>query len=129
MGLFDTVKDAFSNSASDDMWDGVTEPSQLDDILKESKNRPQLIYKHSHRCSVCFVAKGNLERASGNIQKHSDMHFLNVVHNRESSDRIATELDVRHESPQVILVDDGEVIWHASHGNIDDDKIMEVLES
>lgn len=122
------MKDTFSGSTTGDMWNSITDPSQVDNIIEESENRVQLIYKHSHRCSVCFVAKGNLERASGNIQNHADMHFLNVVHNRESSDHLATELDVRHESPQVILVDDGEVIWHASHGSIDGDKIMEVLE-
>lgn len=129
MGLFDAIKGNSSGSTDTDIWNTITEPTQFDEILEKSHQQPQLIYKHSHRCSVCFVAKGNLEKASGNIQNHADMHFLNVVHNRELSDHVATELDVRHESPQVILVDDGEVIWHASHGSIDGDKIMEVLES
>lgn len=129
MGLFDTLKDTFSGSAEGDIWNSITEPTQFDDILKKSDRRPQLIYKHSHRCSVCFVSRGNLENASEDILKYADMHFLNVVQNRKSSDYIAEDLDVRHESPQVILVDDRDVIWHASHGSIDGDKILEVLES
>lgn len=127
MGLFDTVKDTFSSSASDDIWNRITDPSQLDDIFKESENRAQLIYKHSHRCSVCFVSRGNLENASEDILNYADMHFLNVVNHRDSSDYIASELNVRHESPQVILVDDGEVVWHASHGSIDTDKILDMI--
>lgn len=127
MGLFDTVKDAFSGSTTDDMWNTIMDPSQLDDILEESESRPQLIYKHSHRCSVCFVARGNLENASEDILKHANMHFLNVVRNRDSSDRIASVLDVRHESPQVLLIKNGEAIWHASHGSIGSDRIMDVL--
>lgn len=127
MGLFDTVKDAFSDSSADDIWNTVTEPAQVDEIIKTSETKPQLIYKHSHRCSVCFVARGNLESASEDILAYADMHFLNVVRNRESSDRVATELNVRHESPQVILIDKGEVVWHASHGSIDSDHIMDEL--
>lgn len=129
MGLFDTVKDAFSGSTASDIWNTIAEPEQVDDIIEESYQRPQLIYKHSHRCSVCFMAKGSLEKAAEDIQNYADMHFLNVVNNRESSDRIAADLGIRHESPQVILVDEGKVIQHASHGSIGGDNILEVLES
>lgn len=127
MGIFDTVKDAFSGSTTGEIWNNITEPDQVYDLLDKSYQRPQLIYKHSHRCSVCFVARGNLEKSADDIQNHADMHFLNVVHNRKSSDCIASELDVRHESPQVILVDEGEVIFHASHGSIDGDKILQIF--
>lgn len=128
MGLFETVKDTFSGSTADDIWNTVTESSQVDEILKKSEDRVQLIYKHSHRCSVCFVAKGNLEKASEKILKDAEMHFINVVNSREASNYIASELDVRHESPQAILIDNREAVWHGSHGSINVDKILEVLE-
>ena len=127
MGLFDTVKNAFSGSETSDIWESISDASQVDPILEASKDRLQLIYKHSHRCSVCFVSKGNLEQASEDILEHADMHFLNVVKSREASDYVASELDVRHESPQVILVDDGAVAWHASHGDIKADTILQQL--
>lgn len=128
MGLFDAVKNSFSGSDTEEIWNVINAPAQLDEILKKSENRPQLIYKHSHRCSVCFVAKGNLEQAAEDIQKNAGMHFLNVVHNREASNYIASELDVHHESPQAILISNREVIRHDSHGSIDADKILEVLD-
>lgn len=128
MGLFEKAKDAFSNSSTDDIWNIIKDHSQVDDILEKSEKRPQLIFKHSHRCSICFVARGNLENASQDILEYADMHFLNVVHNRDLSDLIASELDIRHESPQVILIEDREVIMHASHGNINGDKILDFLE-
>lgn len=127
MGLFDAVKGTFSGSETDDIWNTISEPYQVEDILKKSDEKPQLIYKHSHRCSVCFVSKGNLEQASEDILEHADMHFLNVVNNRTASDAVASELPVRHESPQVVLVDEGEVLWHASHGSIEADTILEKL--
>lgn len=127
MGLFDAVKGTFSGSETDDIWKDVSEPSQIEDILENSEERPQLIYKHSNRCSVCFVSKGNLEQASEDILEYADMHFLNVVNNRDASDHIADELSVRHESPQVIILDNREVIWHASHGDIESGEILKRL--
>lgn len=127
MGLFDSVKNAFSGTESSDLWEVISESSQVDPIIEASKEKPQLIYKHSHRCSVCFVAKGTLEQASEKILQHADMHFVNVVNSREVSNTIATELDVRHQSPQVILVDDGEAVWHASHGSINEETLLDHL--
>jgi bacillithiol system protein YtxJ len=127
MGLFDSVKNAFSGSETSDIWEPISEASQVNPIIEASKDKPQLIYKHSHRCSVCFVSKGNLEQASEDILEHADMHFLNVIKSRDASDYVASELDVRHESPQVILLDGGAVSWHASHGHIKADAILQQL--
>lgn len=127
MGLFDAVKETFSGSETDEIWNTISESSHIEEILKKSDEKPQLIYKHSHRCSVCFVSKGNLEQASEDILDHADMHLLNVVNNRAASDTVASELGVRHESPQVILLNEGEVLWHASHGGIDADTILDKL--
>ena len=128
MGLFDSVKNAFSGADASDIWQVVSDISQVDAIIEASKEKPQLIYKHSHRCSVCFVAKGTLEQASDEILQHADMYFLNVVKTRGASDDITSTLGVRHESPQVILIDDGEAVWHASHGSIDAQTILDQLE-
>lgn len=127
MGLFDTVTNAFSESENSDIWEVISDSSQVDPIIEKSYDRLQLIYKHSHRCSVCFVAKGNLEQASEEILKHADMHYVNVVKNRDASNYIASELEVRHESPQVILLDDEEVIWRGSHGQIESSKILDAF--
>jgi bacillithiol system protein YtxJ len=128
MGLFNSVKNAFSGSDTSEIWEKISDPSQVDSILEASKEKPQLIYKHSHRCSVCFVAKGTLEQVAEGILSHADMYFLNVVNNREASNFVARELDLRHESPQVMVIDNKEVVLHASHGGIDADEIIELLE-
>lgn len=128
MGLFDSVKNAFSETDSSDIWEVISDPSQVAPIIEASNEKPQLIYKHSHRCSVCFVAKGTLEQAAERIQAKADMHFVNVVNSREASNVITSELDVRHESPQVILIDDGEVVWHASHGSINAETLLDHLD-
>ena len=127
MGLFDFLTSSSQESKTSDIWETISDPSQLEPIIEASKDQPQLIYKHSHRCSVCFVSKGNLESAADNILESADMHFVNVVNSRQASDHIASELGVRHESPQVILLDNGEVIWHASHGGIKGEAVLDKL--
>lgn len=127
MGLFDFLTSSSQESKTDDIWETISDPSQLKPIIEASKDRPQLIYKHSHRCSVCFVSKGNLESVAEDILESADMHFVNVVNSRQASNHIESELGVRHESPQVILLDNGEVIWHASHGGIKGDAVIEKL--
>lgn len=125
MGLFSSTSNP---SVSDDIWEIISDANQVEAIVQKSEERPQLIYKHSHRCSICTISKGTLESASNDILEEADMHFVNVVNSREASNFIASELDVRHESPQVILIDAGEVIWHASHGSINADAILDKLQ-
>lgn len=128
MGLFDAITEKFSAAGESDIWNTITDASEVLSIIEQSKERPQLVYKHSNRCSVCFVAKGNLEQASEAMLEHADMHYLNVVKHREASDLIASELDIRHESPQVLLIGKGEVVWHGSHGQIESSEILNVIE-
>ena len=47
---------------------------------------------------------------------------------RPVSDGVARVFEVRHESPQALLVSEGEVVWHASHGSITEESLAEALE-
>jgi len=55
MGLFDFLTSSSQESETSDIWETISDPTQLETIIEASKDQPQLIYKHSHRCSVCFV--------------------------------------------------------------------------
>ncbi|HEX6981673.1 MAG TPA: bacillithiol system redox-active protein YtxJ [Balneolaceae bacterium] len=127
MGLLNSLKNTFS-SAELDIWSKVSENFQLNDVLKDSENHPQLIYKHSNRCSVCFFAKAQIEGKGEEIKSLADLHFLNVITYRGISNKVASELNVRHESPQAILINKGEVVWHASHGQVKGDAVLGELE-
>ena len=41
--------------------------------------------------------------------------MVTVQTHRDVSNAVATRLGVRHETPQALLVRDGQVIWTASH--------------
>ncbi len=97
-------------------WKELTKESQLSEIKEESKNRPQVIFKHSTRCSISAVAKSRLER--GTPPANVDFYFLDLIRDRSLSNKIAEEFSVYHESPQVLVIKNGECVYDESHSGI-----------
>ena len=86
-------------------WISLTSSAQLADIIEKSKHQPQLIFKHSTRCSISSMAKNRLERTTP--PENIDFYYLDLISYRELSTKIAEDFDVFHESPQVILIKNG----------------------
>ena len=74
------------------------------------------IYKHSTRCSVSLFAMKRLNLVEVNRQE--TWVYLDVVAQRPLSLALAEELNVRHESPQLLLVANGKVLAHGSHHEV-----------
>ncbi|MEO6731688.1 MAG: bacillithiol system redox-active protein YtxJ [Ferruginibacter sp.] len=104
-------------------WIELTELAQLPDIKEQSKKKPQLIFKHSARCSISSVVRGRLERSAP--PENVDFYFLDLIRNRDVSNKIAEEFAVYHESPQVLLIKNGECVYDESHSGITMDDIKE----
>ena len=104
-------------------WIDLTNVSQLAEIKEQSKVKPQLIFKHSTRCSISSVAKSRLERSTP--PENVDFYFLDLIKNRDISNKIAEEFSVSHESPQVLLIKNGECVYDESHSGISMDEIEE----
>ena len=48
-----------------------------------------------------------------------DAYYLDLLEYRPISSAIATQFSVTHQSPQLILMKNGQVVHHASHSDID----------
>jgi monothiol bacilliredoxin len=98
----------------------------LEQLLERSKTNPVLIFKHSTHCSISTHVYREFTQFA---ETCGDLHWglILVIENRELSDAIARRFNVRHESPQVIIVTDGRATWHASHWSITSDSIREAL--
>lgn len=127
MSIFDTVKEVFSSSGRAEYWNDLDDTAQIETIISASEHRPQLIYKHSSRCSVCFFTKKQIEDIPEAMREQVDLHFVDVIDWREVSNTIAEEFSITHESPQLLIVYDREVVWHGSHREIQSDAITDVL--
>ena len=90
------------------------------DQLAAIKQAPgySILFKHSTRCSISMMAKKRFEFDWDSLPAETSLYFLDLLKNRDISSAIATEFDVHHESPQLLLIKDGECIYEASHGEI-----------
>ena len=103
-------------------WITIQDENQLEEIKKKSKIRPQVIYKHSVRCGVSSVVKSRLEKAK--LPTDIDYYYLDIIHFRSISNKIAEEFRVYHESPQVLLIRDGQCVYEESHMGITAQEIL-----
>lgn len=85
-----------------------------------------LLYKHSPRCIVCRRAIGDVEELARS-RPDLPVYLIDVLDQRGLSDRVARELDVKHESPQVLLLRGGRATWTASHGGVELGAIEEAI--
>ncbi|MBL7729010.1 MAG: bacillithiol system redox-active protein YtxJ [Dinghuibacter sp.] len=106
-------------------WKPLTDSSLLEQVSKDSHTRPQVIFKHSTRCSV---SSGALSRLNQHVfPEQADFYFLDLIRFRSVSNEVAEVFHIRHESPQIILLWQNQVVYHASHRQIVFDKLAEQL--
>jgi len=59
------------------------------------------------------------------VQPGETWVYIDVVMQRNLSLALAEEVGVRHESPQLILLNNGKVAAHASHSRVTEDTVEE----
>lgn len=118
MGIFDSVfgkKEKKEKKALP--WITLESVAQLEEIVEKSKNKSQVIYKHSSTCGISRMVLG-MFTDSFDMDTDVDLYFLTIQDHRDVSNTIADKFEVRHESPQLLVVKNGEVVFHTSHGAI-----------
>lgn len=104
-------------------WKELTDEKQLEQIKTLSSTTPQLILKHSTRCFISSIAKSRLERSA--IPAGIDFYYLDLLRYRNISRKLETDFLVHHESPQVLLIKNGECVYDESHSGISMNEIEE----
>lgn len=95
-------------------WNKLTSDEQLELIKEESTRRPVLIFKHSTSCSISHMALSRMER-NWSDQLGVIPYYLDLLAHKPISNKIETIFGVEHESPQVLLIRNGECVYDASH--------------
>jgi bacillithiol system protein YtxJ len=96
---------------------------ELNRLFDESKAASVILFKHSLTCPISHAAyeeMSNLTREKVNL--------IIVQDARNLSDEIADRTGIRHESPQTLIVKNGEIVWHASHYDITKTGVVRALE-
>lgn len=108
-------------------WKKLESEAQLTEFIALSKRKPIAIFKHSTRCSLSSMVKSRLERAWDINGNDIEIYYLDLIQYRDVSNKIASIFNIEHQSPQLIVLDQGEVLYHASHGEIDAEVLKESI--
>ena len=106
-------------------WINLSDLNQLNTI--KSTTGYSVIFKHSTRCSISLMAKKHFELDWDTIPKETALYFLDLINHRDISAAIAEIFQVHHESPQMLLIKDGECILDQSHSDISVEEIVSLM--
>lgn len=111
-------------------WHTIKTTEELDKVLQESAETPVVIFKHSTSCSISATVKSRLERQwDGAGLDNIKPYYLDLLSYRPVSNHVAQVLQVRHESPQLLLVQDGMCTYDASHMGISVDALKKNIKA
>lgn len=130
MGFFDQLFGNNDETKSEvSLWEELHNVEEYREALDHSFTKPILFFKHSTTCFISKTVLKNLESqiSSSENKDKIDLYYLDLLHFRPISNLMANDLDLAHQSPQAILIKNGEVKYHASHESIDFEKAVNAL--
>jgi bacillithiol system protein YtxJ len=100
-------------------WQQLTTENTLQDLIKVSETKKVLIFKHSTRCSISAMVLSRIERDWETTENNRiEPYYLDLIKYRSLSNEIAQKFGVQHESPQILVIENGKCVYHASHNAI-----------
>ena len=95
------------------MWKPLQSLEDLDAAIAASHDHPVVLFKHSTRCSVSAMAKRNFE-AQWDPTEQAEAYLLDLITYRSVSNAIAERFEVKHESPQMLVISDAPTVSRVS---------------
>ncbi|WP_452229294.1 bacillithiol system redox-active protein YtxJ [Lacinutrix sp. MEBiC02404] len=108
-------------------WIPLNAMPQLQFIEEKSKVKTQVIFKHSTRCGISRMVMNQFVTMYSLTEKDLDLYYLDLLSYREISNEIGVQFMVMHESPQLLVIRNGNVVRHASHGSINDVNLLDYI--
>ena len=120
MGLFNSI---FSNSNNQSLqeainWINLTNLDEITDIKTLSTSESIFIFKHSTRCGISRIVKKQFEKLLLPNNNNVKVYYLDLLKYRNVSDALSEVFQVRHQSPQLLIIRNGVAVKHASHYDI-----------
>ena len=128
MGIFNKLFNGSSESKEEKVlpWIPLSTIEQLEVISEKSKTKTQLIFKHSTRCGISRMVMNQFV-ASYDLELDADLYYLDLLSFRDVSNEVGYKFQVMHQSPQLLVIKNGVVVAHASHGAINEMELARFL--
>ncbi len=108
-------------------WNLLEDVADFEKLSQQGSLSTYAIFKHSTRCPISSAAKNRVEATWEQENPTTAIYYLDLLAHRDISNLIAERLGVIHQSPQLIVVKNGEVVYQASHVAINPSKVAEIL--
>jgi len=104
-------------------WIHLTSEDQLQKIVVKSQEKPQVIFKYSSCCHLSEIVFQRLQKncCPGDV----DFHFLDLTNYNPISEKVSEVFGVSHQSPQILVINEGQCIFHESHPEISLEGILQ----
>jgi bacillithiol system protein YtxJ len=99
----------------------ISSIEELEHLLARSEQEPVVLFKHDTKCSISAMAY----REVAYLQ--DDVALIDVGRHNDLAQEVAARTGIRHESPQVIVLDGGKGVWSASHYEITQETVAQAL--
>ncbi len=129
MGLFNKIFGSSGEAKEERVlpWIPLNDLQQLNHIESKSATKTQVIFKHSIRCGISSMVMRQFVSGYQLTEKDLDLYYLDLLNYRAVSNAIANKFQVMHESPQLLVIKNGVVVLHTSHGQINDVNLQQYL--
>ena len=107
--------DWFKGSAPHKDWKELKTEADLKQAMTESNERTVVLFKHSTRCGISHAVLQNLISDYEASNQEATVYYLDLLKYRPLSNLIAQNLNIPHQSPQMIVLQEEEVVHDASH--------------
>jgi len=117
MGWFNRKNESDSSKKSLP-WQQLTTIDQLKEVIASSAEKPVLLFKHSTRCGISSMALSGFQSGWEGTEEAIGIYYLDLLNHRDVSSEIEVLTGVFHQSPQVIVLKNMEVVYTATHSGI-----------
>lgn len=125
--LFKTQRDILKEELTGIQWEPLESVDQLDNIINNSTIKPKVIFKHSTRCGISRMVLNQFEKGFEKNEDDVTYYFLDLLNFRDVSNAVAEKLNVVHQSPQLIILYNKEILHIESHQGIDIKKVQDIV--
>ena len=101
----------------------ITDVDSFDELAARSQSAAVVVFKHSTTCPISAAAYSEMSSFDGEVA------LVEVQRARRLSKEIEQRTGVAHESPQVLVLRNGKVVWDASHWRVKADAVEQAVKS
>lgn len=100
-------------------FNAISGVEALDDVLERSRSEPVIVFNHDPHCPISARAFSQMEKTGSQVM------LVDVSREKHLTREIQIRTGISHESPQVIVLRDGQPTWSASHFAITTDAVQD----